>query len=82
MFPPPPTGSQESLLSPVRALRIYIERSASPPPWIGSFFFTLHGPITCIYNCVIEKGFSEGEKMNFPYLQYSFPYLREPELGK
>ncbi len=28
-FPPPPTGSQESLLCPVRALRIYIGFSAS-----------------------------------------------------
>ncbi len=30
--------------------------------------FTLHEPIACSYNCVIEKGFSEEEKMNFPIL--------------
>ncbi len=28
--------------------------------------FTLHEPITCSHDCVIEKGFSEGEKRDFP----------------
>ncbi len=31
-------------------------------------FFTLHEPITCSYNCMIEKGFSEEEKRDFPIL--------------
>ncbi len=44
--------------------------------------FTLHKPFTCCYNCVIEKGFSKGEKGIFPCLQYSFPYLRESRLRK
>ncbi len=32
--------------------------------WIGSFLSSY----TCRYNCVIEKGFSEGEKRDFPIL--------------
>ncbi len=35
--------------------------------------FTLHEPITRSYNCVIEKGFSEGEKRDFPVLTVLVP---------
>ncbi len=39
---------------------------ATTVDWLVSF--PLHEPITCSYNCMIEKGFSEGEKSNFPIL--------------
>ncbi len=55
-------------------------RATSAMDWFVSF--TLHESITCSYYWVIEKGFSKGEKGIFPYLQYSFPYLREPRLRK
>ncbi len=45
---------------------IAIGSLATTVDWFGSF--TLYEPITCSYNCVIEKGFSEGEKRDFPIL--------------
>ncbi len=46
---------------------IAIVSLATAVDWLVSF--TFHEPITCSYNCVIEKGFSEGEKGIFPYLR-------------
>ncbi len=45
---------------------IAIDLLTTATDWIISF--TLHKPITCSYNCVIEKLFSEGEKRYFPIL--------------
>ncbi len=49
---------------------------ATPPPWIWLVSFTLHEPIRCSYNCVIEKGFSEGEKRDFPILTVRVKYRK------
>ncbi len=49
-------------------------------------YFTLHKPITCSFNCVIEISFSWKGKKSFSHTnvdistQYSFLYLREPRL--
>ncbi len=55
---------------PVQAVQshicIAIGSLATAADWFISF--TLHEPITCSYNCVIEKGFIEGEKRDFPIL--------------
>ncbi len=53
---------------------IAIGSLATAVDWFVSFtlhesIFTLHESITCSYNCVIEKGFSEEEKIDFPYLR-------------
>ncbi len=45
--------------------------------WFVSF--TLHEPITCSYNCVIEKGFSEGEKNDFPIITVRVKYRKGTE---
>ncbi len=50
---------------------IAIGSLATAVDWFVSF--TLHEPITCSYNCVIEKGFSEGEKKDFPILTVLVP---------
>ncbi len=45
---------------------IAIGSLATTVDWFVSF--TLHKPIKCSYKCVIEKGFSEEEKRDFPIL--------------
>ncbi len=45
---------------------IAIGSLATTVDWFVSF--TLHEPIKCSYKCVIEKGFSEEEKRDFPIL--------------
>ncbi len=45
---------------------IAIGSLATAVEWFVSF--TLHKPIMCSYNCVIEKDFSEEEKRDFPLL--------------
>ncbi len=49
-------------------------------PWFVSF--TLHEPIMCSYNCVIEKGFSEGEERDFPILTVLAPISQGTEVTK
>ncbi len=53
---------------------IAIGSIATAVDWLVSF--TLHEPITCSYNCVIEKGFSEGEKRDFPILTVRVKYRK------
>ncbi len=48
--------------------------------WFVSF--TLHEPITRSYNCVIEKGFSEGEKRDFPILTVLLPISQGTKVTK
>ncbi len=48
---------------------IAIGSLATTVDWFVSF--TLHKPIMCCYNCVIEKGISEEEKRGFPILTIS-----------
>ncbi len=49
---------------------IAIGSLATAVDWFVSF--SLHEPITCSYNCVIEKSFSEEEKR---YTRKKVPYL-------
>ncbi len=53
---------------------IAIGSLATAVDWLVSF--TLHEPITCSYICVIEKGFSEGEKRDFSILTVFIPISR------
>ncbi len=53
---------------------ITIDSLTTAVDWFVSF--TLHKLITCSYNCVIEKGFSEGEKRNFPILTVGVKYRK------
>ncbi len=57
---------------------IAIGSLATAVVWFVSF--TLHEPITCSYNCVIEKGFSEGEKRDFPILTVLVPISQGTEI--
>ncbi len=56
------------------AVCIAIGSLATAEDWLVSF--TLHEPITCSYNCMIEKGFSEGEKKGFPILTVRVKYRK------
>ncbi len=53
---------------------------ATAVDWFLSF--TLHEPITCSCNCVIEKGFSEGEKRDFPILTVLVPISQGTKVTK
>ncbi len=59
---------------------IAIGSLATAMDWFVSF--TLHEPIMGSHNCVIEKGFSEGEKRDFPILTVIVPISQGTEVMK
>ncbi len=59
---------------------IAIGSLATAVDWFVSL--TLHKPFTCSYNCMIEKGFSEGEKRDFPILTVLIPISQGTEVMK